>query len=72
MTQMLVHGILDGPMQDVETDDWLAVVSAESEGEMLKALMYFKSEDDAMYIVNHFRTSIQPIEVNTEEDGYDV
>lgn len=66
MTETLVHGIIGEPEQD-EWGEWFALVSVEQDGELYTGHMEFETEEDLKIITDHFKTSIEPLVVNTEE-----
>ena len=68
-----IHRILHGPEFDHDLEAWFLIVDTEKEGDMYEMSMYFDTEDDSMKMVNHFKTSIEPLTLSPEGgDQYDV
>jgi hypothetical protein len=60
---MKAHRVINGPLED-EDGLIICVCLVEDDGELYDEEIYFESMAEAIVFANHFKTSIEPIELN--------
>lgn len=62
-----IWNVVDGPLED-EDGDIFNLCLVEYEGKVEQMEVYFESMKDAMVMVHHFKTSIEPLELENPDD----
>ena len=57
---MLIHRVLNGPLEDDE-DNILCLCLVEDDGELYEEEIIFENMKDAINFCDHFKSSIEPI-----------
>ena len=71
----LLHQVLDGPLprEAYDTADeegipydmqYLLFAKIEVDGELMNVNLWYKNEEEAQEVANHFKTSIEPLELD--------
>ena len=64
---MLVHNVTSGPYESrTEYNQWYLVVLVEEDGKLSDTELFFDDLDSAYHFSNHFKTSIDPIDLTTD------